>query len=295
VLHPLVKGETLVEAKLAPKVRPRGIPWMRAHTIHNPDVAGLILPGNHVDVLLTTEDRGGDKGRTVTLFQDVQVLAVEQRAVVDLRHGHGPDPQPLTSVTLRVSPRQAAKLTLAQTRGKLHLSPHKAGGNEAPARPPARKIQVPRGMRAYTIQTPALGEGVAPGKRVDVLLTVGRGDKHPIDFRTFTVLKDVLILAVEPPRQPRQPGAGLLHWDGSVTLLVSPRQAARLTRADRRGALHFACAGLGDGEEFPLPGGDLLRPEWEDEPPPQQGPPRKEVEKPPLRIRILRGAQRGGR
>jgi pilus assembly protein CpaB len=124
---------------------------------------------------------------------------------------------------------------------------------------------IPKGMRAYTVQTPSLAAGVAPGQRVDVLLTVGRGEKHPIDFRTFTLLKGVQILAVEGPR--RQPDGRLLHWDSLVTLLVSQGQAAQLTGADRVGALHFACPG--DGEEFPLAEGHLPLPEWESERPPR--------------------------
>jgi hypothetical protein len=163
---------------------------------------------------------------------------------------------------------------------------------------PARTIHVPKGMRAYTVQTPSLAAGVASGRRVDVLLTVGRGEKHPIAFRTFTLLKGVQILAVEKPRP--QPGGGLLHWDSLVTLLVSPDQVARLTRADRVGALDVVSPSRGDGEEFPPAEEHLLWPEREGEPPPREGPPRQEVEKPPpppappVRIRILRGARRGG-
>src|SRR5262249_49419630 len=93
-LQPLVKGETLLDPKLAPRAPGRGmaarIPkGMRAYTIHTPTVeagvAGFILPGNRVDVLLTMEGRG-DKdptggGSTVNLIQNVEVLAIEQRVV----------------------------------------------------------------------------------------------------------------------------------------------------------------------------------------------------------------------
>jgi Flp pilus assembly protein CpaB len=302
---------------------------VRAVTIQVPNVAagvgGFVLPGRKVDVLLTVGE--GPGRRTTTLLQNVEVLAVDQR--LDSPPESKLDPKEMRSVTVLVSPREATMLDLGQSKGTLQLAVRKpddkAAANPRPltlrdlrfhqekpwgqrlrkvladfakalaeelARraPPARAIQVPKGMRAYTIQTPSLGAGQAPGQRVDVLLTVGRGDKHPIDFRTFTLLKGVPILAVE---KPRPTGVGLLHWDSAVILLVSPGQAARLTRADRVGALHLACPG--EGEEFPLAEGHLLGPELEGEPPPQQGPPRKEVEKPlpppapPVRIRILRG------
>ena len=101
---------------------------MRAYTIHTPTVeagvAGFILPGNHVDVLLTMESRGDRDqtggGSTITLLQKVPVLAIEQRVVAPAESKV--DPNQLKSVTLLVSPRAAAKLNLGQSKGKLHLA-----------------------------------------------------------------------------------------------------------------------------------------------------------------------------
>jgi pilus assembly protein CpaB len=132
-IHPMVKGETLLDAKLAPKEAGRGmaakIPkGMRAYTIHTPTVqsgvSGFILPGNHVDVLLTLEGKGDHDrtggGSTITLLQNVPILAVEQRVVAPAESKV--DPHQLKSVTLLVSPQAAAKLNLAHSKGKLHLS-----------------------------------------------------------------------------------------------------------------------------------------------------------------------------
>src|SRR5262249_56623723 len=87
-------------------------------------VAGFILPGSKVDVLLTvtrtgTSDPTGG-GQTSTLLQDVEILAVDQlvKAPADNRV----DPKELRSVTLLVTPQQAAKLDLGQNKGILHLS-----------------------------------------------------------------------------------------------------------------------------------------------------------------------------
>ena len=133
VLNPLVKGEILIEGKLAPRGAGRGmaavIPeGMRAYTIHTPTVeagvAGFILPGNHIDVLLTMEARGDRDqtggGSTITLLQRVLVLAIEQRVVAPAESKV--DPTQVKSVTLLVTPRAAAKLNLGQSKGKLHLS-----------------------------------------------------------------------------------------------------------------------------------------------------------------------------
>jgi pilus assembly protein CpaB len=130
---PLAKGDPVVEAKLTPKgISAHGLDalipeGMRAFTITTSlvsGVAGFILPGSKVDVLLTisthaTDDPTGG-GSTTTLLQNVEILAVDQR--VDAPADNKVDPKDLRSVTLLVSPQQAAKLDLGQNKGTLHLS-----------------------------------------------------------------------------------------------------------------------------------------------------------------------------
>jgi pilus assembly protein CpaB len=100
---------------------------MRAFTIQTPTeqsgVAGFILPGNHVDVLLTItardeEDVSGG-GTTTTLLQNVEILAAgKQLDQTDTKDGR----QQMRSVTLLVTPEMAAKLTLASSMGSLTLT-----------------------------------------------------------------------------------------------------------------------------------------------------------------------------
>lgn len=101
---------------------------MRAVTIRTPDVsvgvAGFVLPGSKVDVLLTervwnTGDSSGG-GSTVMLLENVEVLAVDQR--VETPAEHKVDVERQRSVTVLVTPDQSAKLELGQTLGTLHLS-----------------------------------------------------------------------------------------------------------------------------------------------------------------------------
>jgi pilus assembly protein CpaB len=127
-LAALVAGEPVLKSRIsenglgaAALIRP----GMRAYTILTPTasagVAGFVLPGNRVDVLLTIQgQRGGTGGgSTSTLLQNVEILAADQR----LDHGkNGDAKQKLQSVTLLVTPDMAAKLTLAQSLGTLHLS-----------------------------------------------------------------------------------------------------------------------------------------------------------------------------
>ena len=127
VFVPLVKDELVLDGKLAPKGAKRGMAalvpsGMRAFTIHTPNAAsgvgGFVLPGNKVDVLLTTEGKRG--GVTTTLVQNLEILAVDQR--IDAPADNRIDPTQLRSVTLLVSPDQAVRLGLAQNKGALHLS-----------------------------------------------------------------------------------------------------------------------------------------------------------------------------
>lgn len=131
---PMIKGEPLLEGKLAVKGAGRGLAaivdkGMRAVTIQTTNVAtgvaGLIMPGNWVDVLMTMNDQGGGNdttggGSTIVLLPRVMVLAVDQR-VNEPTNGKV-DPKEMRSVTLLVKPQDANKLDLGQNRGILHLA-----------------------------------------------------------------------------------------------------------------------------------------------------------------------------
>ncbi|HZU38595.1 MAG TPA: Flp pilus assembly protein CpaB, partial [Gemmataceae bacterium] len=130
VRHPIQKGEPVLDVKLAPKGAKNGLAGlipsgMRAFTIQTPNVAanvaGFLLPGNRVDVLLTLngDDHAGG-GITTTLLQNVEILGVDN--LVDAPTEHKVDARRLQSVTLVVTPDQAAMLDLGQNRGTLHLS-----------------------------------------------------------------------------------------------------------------------------------------------------------------------------
>jgi pilus assembly protein CpaB len=134
VFSGLVRDEIILEGKLTAKGAGRGMATaipkgMRAFTISTTTlasgVAGFILPGSKVDVLLTVTRTGGQTdptggGQTSTLIQDVEILAVDQ--LVKAPAENRVDPKELRSVTLLVTPQQASKLDLGQNKGILHLS-----------------------------------------------------------------------------------------------------------------------------------------------------------------------------
>jgi pilus assembly protein CpaB len=105
-------------------------PGMKALTVRVNDVngvAGFVLPGERVDILLTRNLDKNDSWADV-LLQNIKVLAADQSA--DERSDK---PSVVKAVTLEVSTAQAQKLTLASTVGSLSLALRAAGMAEVEA------------------------------------------------------------------------------------------------------------------------------------------------------------------
>ncbi len=129
----LVAGQALIAGRLTEPGAGRGLPpliprGMRAVSIQTPTVSsgvsGFVMPGNKVDVVLTMQGRTRDDtsggGRTITLLQNVSVLAVDQN--IEAPSENKMDLKQLRTVTLVVTPRQAQELDLGQNRGVLRLT-----------------------------------------------------------------------------------------------------------------------------------------------------------------------------
>jgi pilus assembly protein CpaB len=129
LITPVTTNEPILEAKLAPKSAGAGLPaaipeGMRALSVAVNDVvgvAGFVIPGTMVDVLVTGQVPGGKGGNTNitrTILENVPVLAAGQKVEQD-REGK---PQKVPVITLLVSPEDADKLTMASTEGKIQLA-----------------------------------------------------------------------------------------------------------------------------------------------------------------------------
>jgi pilus assembly protein CpaB len=106
-------------------------------------VAGFILPGNYIDVLMSTKDNTS-KPVSKFLLENILVLAIAQ----ERNKANRSEPKVVNVITLELSPEQAKKLDLAHNTGNLtmvlrnQLDKAEVAVPEAP--PPEMKVQVQR-------------------------------------------------------------------------------------------------------------------------------------------------------
>lgn len=122
----LEKGEPILKTKISgfgarPIMSSRVETGMRAISIHIDSVSGVsgfILPGDHVDILLTRNIGGGARNLvTDVILQDVEVLGINQLSDQDTEK-----PVVGETATVQVTPEQGQKLVLAQQAGTLSLA-----------------------------------------------------------------------------------------------------------------------------------------------------------------------------
>lgn len=129
IITPLAENEPVLEGKLAPKESgaglsatiPEGMRGVSVAVNEIVGVAGFVIPGTMVDVLVTGHPvgSGGANGDiTRTVLENVRVLAAGQKVEQD-REGK---PQTVAVITLLVSPDDASKLVMASNDGRIQLA-----------------------------------------------------------------------------------------------------------------------------------------------------------------------------
>jgi pilus assembly protein CpaB len=183
VIQPIAEHEPLTESKLAPTGAGAGLPptipaGMRAISVKVNEVigvAGFVVPGSRVDVLVTVEETSGNRNSlSRVVVSNVQVLTAGTRFDQEKARADG-KPIPTTVVTLLATPEDAERLTLASSEGKIMLTlrnpldtlPTDTKGvrmanlTGAPAPPPVqktvkgKKVMVavePPAPKAYTVE-----------------------------------------------------------------------------------------------------------------------------------------------
>jgi pilus assembly protein CpaB len=126
VITPVRVNEPLLEGKLATKGAGGGLSvtipeGMRAVSVKVDEVigvAGFVVPGTRVDVVLTLNPRGRGESVTQVLLQNVPTLAAGASTQPDAQG----KPQRVTVITLLVTPDQAETLILAANEGRIQLA-----------------------------------------------------------------------------------------------------------------------------------------------------------------------------
>lgn len=125
LIYPVFKGEPILTSKLALEGSGAGLSavideGMRAVSIRVDEVvavAGFVVAGTHVDVMLTGNPGSGEEQRTQTILENVQVLAAGQSIQPDAEG----KPQRVNVVTFLCTPEDAAKVILAASEGRIQL------------------------------------------------------------------------------------------------------------------------------------------------------------------------------
>jgi pilus assembly protein CpaB len=193
----LDKGDLLREKKLAERGAGRGMAaliktGMRAITIPTPSystsMAGFLLPGNHVDVQLTTSSSGGSGDEsggatTTTLLENVKILGVD--TTVNTPSANKIDPEKARSVTVEVTPEDVNRIQLAQSKGTLHLALRNQRDDKAASARPANladiQVIVPRAVPPPVVPQPAAAPPVVKALDRDLAPLIPRG------MRAFTI------------------------------------------------------------------------------------------------------------
>ena len=129
VVQPILENEPIVESRVAPKGAGAGLastipPGMRAVAVRVNDivgVAGFVVPGTHVDILIAGNPPGGNTAKTgtltKTLLQDIEVLSAGQNIQKDAEG----KPVSVGVVNMLVTPEQAEILSLASNETRIQL------------------------------------------------------------------------------------------------------------------------------------------------------------------------------
>jgi pilus assembly protein CpaB len=130
VITPIAENEPITENKVASKEAGAGLPpvipaGMRAISVRVNEVigvAGFVVPGTRVDVLVTVRDaaKTSDEPMTRTVVSNVQVLTAGTK--FDQENAKDGKPIPTSVVTLNVLPEDAERIALASNEGKITLA-----------------------------------------------------------------------------------------------------------------------------------------------------------------------------
>jgi len=186
VITPVAENEPLLAAKMSTKDAGGGLPiiirdGMRAVSVRVDEVigvAGFVLPGTRVDVMLTL-DKGPNRTQAITktLLQNVQTLAAGQSVTRD-KEGK---PQTVTVITVLVSPDDAELLALAAKEGRLQLALRNTLDTLAVSTSGARADRLSPSSTSSQNNRPQRNRAAAPAPRTNPTVVEGyRGGERTL-------------------------------------------------------------------------------------------------------------------
>ncbi|HZO81675.1 MAG TPA: Flp pilus assembly protein CpaB [Candidatus Binataceae bacterium] len=208
---PFVENEPIVGNRLFTGVKTAGVmpllipPGMRAMSVpvdEVSDIAGFVLPGAHVDVLVALQDPAtNNQPFSKIVLQNVETLAVAQ----EIEQGKD-EPKVVKVVTLLVTPEEAERLALASREGNLRLAlrnyedtkvvmtnganvPALLRGTNAPPliaqqAPAVSRVAAPRHARPKAVKIEILRDG---NKSESISFVHGRSARNASSLNNTTV------------------------------------------------------------------------------------------------------------
>lgn len=176
VVSQLYQGEPIMDSRLAPAGSGGGLaatikPGMRACAIRVDDVvgvAGFVLPGMRVDVLISGNGPGAasnDGPKVKTLLQNIEVLS----AGTNIQKDNEGKPVSVQVVNLLVNPEQSELLSLASNQTKIQLVLRNPLDTETPKTPIIAMASVfsdgnpaPKPTKAAELRKPVRAAAPAP-------------------------------------------------------------------------------------------------------------------------------------
>jgi pilus assembly protein CpaB len=180
LVYPVAARQPIVVGYLAPPGSGTGLSvkipeGMRAASVRCDEivgVAGFLLPGSHVDVLVTFRGEVPSSSATQIVLQDVDVLTVDQKTDQE----PGGKPEKAGVVTLLLKPDDAEKLVLASNQGSIHFVLRNGADHGKVVAVPVRVAQLSGEPRPLA---PAIHQAPLASKQPYEVETI-LGEKHAI-------------------------------------------------------------------------------------------------------------------
>ena len=167
VIGQVAPNEPILDSKLAPKDGGGGLTWgipeglravaVRVNQVVN--VAGFVLPGTRVDVILTGSPGGQREQTSKVILENVRVLSAGHHVEEDVSG----EPQDVTVVTLLVTPEDSQKVALASVAGRIQLALRNPLDVEQVDPAPIRRASLYRQSSAPPATRQAAGGTPRPG------------------------------------------------------------------------------------------------------------------------------------